>query len=184
MENQAQSSSNNNSNNNHPDDHQPYPHPSTPSMLGARRAAKNAALRQKLQQMALPLAPLVQLSTGEVHPSFPGTLLNFWLLTDAELEALAHFYHQRTPGRYTLHYPCPIARWSSDLPLEEKRRKIGRFIGLRGCQSPPAESHSAAEALPTPLRPRSEDELLDEARRARVAAEEDEVWRRKLPWYY
>jgi len=77
-------------------------------MLGERRAAHSEAFRQKLQQMALPLAPLVQLTTGEVHPAFPGTLLNFWLLTDAQLEELAHFYHQRTPCRYTFHYPCPI----------------------------------------------------------------------------
>jgi hypothetical protein len=76
--------------------------------LGGRRAASNAAFKQKLEQMALPLAPLVQLTTGEIHPAFPGTLLNFWLLTDAELEELAHFYHQRTPCRYTFHYPCPI----------------------------------------------------------------------------
>lgn len=79
-----------------------------PAMLGERRAAHSTAFKKKLEQMALPLAPLVQLTTGEVHPAFPGTLLNFWLLTDAELEALAHFYHQRTPCRYTFHYPCPI----------------------------------------------------------------------------
>ncbi|KAI2629739.1 hypothetical protein GGR54DRAFT_635920 [Hypoxylon sp. NC1633] len=136
--------------------------------LGERRAATNAAFREKLQQMALPLAPLVQLTTGEVHPAFPGTLLNFWLLTDAQLEELAHFYHQRTPCRWTLHYPCPIA-WSSAMPLEEKRRLIGRFIGLRGCE--------------TPLRVKSEDEILEDARQARVA-EDDDAWRRKLPWFH
>ncbi|ORY60175.1 uncharacterized protein BCR38DRAFT_323783, partial [Pseudomassariella vexata] len=106
-----------------------------PPTFSSRRAANDAVFREKLQQMALPLASLVQLSTGEVHPRFPGTLLNFWLLTDAELESLAHFYHQRTPSRWTFHYPCPIT-WSSDLSLEEKRRKIGKFIGLRGCESP------------------------------------------------
>ncbi|KAL7629341.1 hypothetical protein AAE478_000861 [Parahypoxylon ruwenzoriense] len=132
-----------------------------------QRAAKDAAFREKLRQMALPLAPLVQLTTGEIHPAFPGTLLNFWLLTDEELEELAHFYHQRTPCRWTLHYPCPIA-WSSDMPLEEKRRRIGRFIGLRGCE--------------TPLRVKSEEEILEEARAARVS-DEEEIWRRKLPWY-
>ncbi|KAI0508386.1 hypothetical protein F5B22DRAFT_650052 [Xylaria bambusicola] len=137
------------------------------AMLGERRAANNAAFKQKLQQMALPLAPLVQLTTGEVHPAFPGTLLNFWLLTDSQLEELAHFYHQRTPCQYTSQYPSPI-NWSSDMPLEEKRRKIGRFIGLRGCE--------------TPIRLLTEDELMENARRARLA-EEDEMWRRKLPWY-
>ncbi|KAI1176735.1 hypothetical protein F4777DRAFT_239725 [Nemania sp. FL0916] len=137
------------------------------AMLGERRSAINPAFKKKLEQMALPLAPLVQLTTGEIHPAFPGTLLNFWLLTDAELEELAHFYHQRTPCRYTLHYPCPI-NWSSNVSLEEKRRKIGRFIGLRGCESP--------------LRIRTEAELMEEARRARLA-DEEEMWKRKLRWY-
>ncbi|RYP06985.1 hypothetical protein DL764_002808 [Monosporascus ibericus] len=139
------------------------------SILGERRAANNEAFREKLRQMALPLAPLVQLTSGEIHPAFPPTLLNFWLLTDAQLEELAHFYHQRTPCRWTFHYPCPITSWAADMPLEEKRRKIGKFIGLRGCD--------------TPVRIRSEDEILEEARRARIA-EDEEMWRRKLPWYY
>ncbi|KAI1759747.1 hypothetical protein GGR53DRAFT_123346 [Hypoxylon sp. FL1150] len=142
--------------------------PSTrPTLIGHRRAANSAAFQAKLQQMALPLAPLVQLTTGEIHPAFPGTLLNFWLLTDAELEELAHFYHQRTPCQWTFHYPCPIA-WSSDMPLEEKRRRIGRFIGLRGCE--------------TPIRVKSEQELQEEARQARIR-DEEEMWRRKLRWY-
>ncbi|KAI1404689.1 hypothetical protein F4819DRAFT_96509 [Hypoxylon fuscum] len=133
-------------------------------MLGDRRAAKNAAFHEKLRQMALPLAPLVQLTTGEIHPAFPGTLLNFWLLTDAQLEEIAHFYHQRTPCRWTFHYPCPIV-WSSDMPLEEKRRRIGRFIGLRGCE--------------TPIHVKTEEEIMQEARQARLS-EEDEVWKRKM----
>ncbi|KAI4863760.1 hypothetical protein F4820DRAFT_362224 [Hypoxylon rubiginosum] len=142
--------------------------PARPTLIGHRRAAKSSAFQAKLEQMALPLAPLVQLTTGEIHPSFPGTLLNFWLLTDSELEELAHFYHQRTPCQWTFHYPCPIA-WSSDMPLEEKRRRIGRFIGLRGCE--------------TPIRVvRSEQELHEEARAARLR-DEEEIWRRKLRWY-
>ncbi|KAI1501764.1 hypothetical protein F5X99DRAFT_408783 [Biscogniauxia marginata] len=191
MENQAQNNSSSNQQQQQQQQQQPpSPSPSrsmpAPSQLGPRRAAKNAAFREKLRQMALPLAPLAQLTTGAVHPAFPGTLLNFWLLTDGELEELAHYYHQRTPSRYTLHYPCPIASWSSDLPLEEKRRKIGRFIGLRGCQTPPPPPPPPQQQQQQQLRPRSEAELLDEARRARIAAEEeeDEVWRRKLPWYY
>ncbi|OTB08843.1 hypothetical protein M426DRAFT_316868 [Hypoxylon sp. CI-4A] len=135
--------------------------------FSTRRAAKDAAFREKLQQMALPLAPLVQLTTGEIHPAFPGTLLNFWLLTDAQLEELAHFYHQRTPCRWTSHYPCPIT-WPSDMPLEEKRRRIGRFIGLRGCE--------------TPIRVQTEEEIMEEARQARIRDDEDAL-RRKVYWY-
>ncbi|KAI6372270.1 hypothetical protein MCOR25_003787 [Pyricularia grisea] len=141
------------------------PCPAT-TALGQRRAARNPALAQKLEQMALPLAPLVQLTTGQIHPAFPATLLSFWLLTDDELESLASFYHQRTPSHLSRFYPCPVS-WSSDLPLEEKRRKLGKFIGLRGCDSP------------TIILPRSAEELMDEARRnAGAENDDDEALRR------
>ncbi|CAM1507192.1 Fc.00g068330.m01.CDS01 [Cosmosporella sp. VM-42] len=135
--------------------------------FGQRRLAKNPNLLRKLEQMALPLAPLVQLTTGAIHPAFPTTVLNFWLLTDDQLEALAQFYHQKIPCPWTTQYPCPIT-WSSELPLEEKRRKMGKFIGLRGCESP--------------ILLKTEEEIMEDARRARLAAEE-EMYRRKMyPW--
>ncbi|KAJ2905051.1 hypothetical protein MKZ38_006444 [Zalerion maritima] len=136
--------------------------------LGTRRAANSKAFEEKLRQMALPLAPLVQLTTGKVHPSFPSTLVNFWLLTDWELESLAQFYHQRTPSPWMHQYPCPI-EWSIDLSIEEKRRKIGKFIGLRGCD--------------TPVGIKSEEEMGQEARKQRVA-EDNEMMRRKMSHYY
>lgn len=123
---------------------QPPPSPRTPGggnnnhsrivsgFSSARRTkARNEELEKKIAQMALPLAPLVQLTSGTAHPVFPATLLNFWLLTNDQLDELALFYHQRWPCEYTQHYPCPIT-WDDDLTLEEKRRKIGKFIGLRG----------------------------------------------------
>lgn len=132
-----------------------------------RRISRNPELRRKLEQMALHLSPLVQITTGNVHPSFPRTILHYWLLTDAEMEDMAGFYHQRDPSTLTYQYPCPIS-WSSSLPLEEKRRKIGKFIGLRGCESP--------------VRLKTEEEIAEEARQARRGAEE-EMWRRKnYPW--
>lgn len=95
------------------------------------------AFSQKLTQLRLPLAPLVRLTTGTVHPRFPPTLLHFWLLTDAELDSLATFYHQRAPTcAWTTRYPCPVAWPRTGLGIEDKRRKMGRFIGLRGCESP------------------------------------------------
>lgn len=130
-----------------------------------RRLACNPELVRKLEQMALPLSPLVQLTTGTVHQYFPRTVLQFWLLTDTQLEALAHFYHQRTPSPWTLQYPCPI-EWNSNLPLEEKRRMMGRFIGLRGCESP--------SMLKT------EEEI---AREVRLASADEALWRQKMhPW--
>jgi hypothetical protein len=128
--------------------------------------SRNPKLRAKIAQMALPLAPLVRLTTGEIHPAFPETILQYWLLTDSQLEELAHFYHQRTPCEFTQYYPKPIP-WSCNLTLEEKRRRWGRFIGLRGCDTPPVI--------------KTEEEIWEEARRARLV--DDEMWRRKGKWY-
>ncbi|KUJ24047.1 uncharacterized protein LY89DRAFT_776239 [Mollisia scopiformis] len=134
------------------------------------RRANNPLFAAKIQQMALPLAPLVRLTTGEVHPSFPTTLLNFWLLTSEQLGDLAHFYHQRTPSVYTRHYPCPVHQeWRTDATLEEKRRRIGRFIGLRGCESP--------------VEMKSEEEIGKDVRERRWGDEEDEIFKRKMRRY-
>jgi hypothetical protein len=129
-------------------------------------ARKNPELQAKIARMALPLAPLVRLNTGEIHPAFPLTLLNFWLLTSEQLDDLAHFYHQRTPSVYSAHYPCPVV-WGKGLTLEEKRRKIGRFIGLRGCESPT----------------KTEEMIMAEARQRAREEEEQELFRRKTRWY-
>lgn len=132
-----------------------------------RKIAGNPEFAQKLDQMRLNLSPLVQITTGYIHPAFPRTVLQFWLLTDHQLEELAHFYHQRTPSHLTGQYPCPV-NWNSSLPVEDKRRKIGRFIGLRGCESP--------------IWLKTEEEIAEEARLAN-SADEDEMWRRKMsPW--
>ena len=59
--------------------------------------------------------------------------------------------------------------WGRGLTIEEKRRKIGRFIGLRGCESPV----------------KSEEELREEMRRREKEGrdrEEEECWRRKGGW--
>ncbi|KAK4237850.1 origin recognition complex subunit 3 N-terminus-domain-containing protein [Achaetomium macrosporum] len=153
--------------------------------LNARRAARNPAFDAKLSQMALKLAPLVQLTTGAVHPDFPRTLLAFWLLTDDQLDGLAHFYHQRTPCHWTEQYPCPVT-WPPGLSLEEKRRKLGKFIGLRGCDTP-IGALVAGEVVQQLQR--SEEQIREEAeRRARVqgngSGDDVEEVRRKMGWYY
>jgi hypothetical protein len=134
------------------------------------RTKQNAAFQAKIAHLALPLRPLVSITTGRDHTYFPRTLLHYHLLTDAELEELAHFYHQRTPSMWTAHYPKPM-NWKHGLSVDEKRRKFGKFIGLRGCDSPV----------------RTEEELQDELRREarRIwMAEEDEMMRRKRESYY
>lgn len=57
-------------------------------------------------------------------------MLSYWLLTADQLDDIAHFYHQRVRGAWSADYPNPIS-WASDLTLEEKRYRIGQFIGLR-----------------------------------------------------
>lgn len=143
--------------------------------------ARNPALAHKLRQMALPLSPLVQLTTGAVHPAFPTNVLQFWLLTDGQLESLAGFYHQAVPegarpSPWAAQYPCPV-RWRSDAPLEDKRRRMGRFIGLRGCESPVVEH---APALQQPAI-KTEEEIARDARMARLAADEEALRRKTAP---
>jgi len=134
--------------------------------------------------MSLKLAPLVQLTTGLVHPNFPRTLLAFWLLTEDQLDDLAHFYHQRTPCEWTQHYPCPVS-WPPGLTLEEKRRKLGKFIGLRGCDTPIEQlvRDDVAKAME-----RSEEDIERDAaevrRRGGTSSGDDmDEIRRKMGWY-
>lgn len=142
--------------------------------------SRNPALAHKIKQMALPLSPLVQLTTGNVHPDFPATVLHFWLLTDAQLESLASFYHQAKPCPWTTQYPCPI-RWKSDATLEEKRRRMGRFIGLRGCEAPVAAPAPVMMHQQQTLK--TEEEIAREARQAALAADEEALRRKTGPWY-
>jgi len=68
-------------------------------------APKKRALAQKLATLRLPLAPLVPLPSGSPHAAFPRTLLAYHLLTEDELDSIAHYYHQSTPGFWTNQYP-------------------------------------------------------------------------------
>lgn len=73
----------------------------------------NAALTQKIATLQLELAPLLPLPSGPPHPAFPKTLLAFHLLTEDELDSIAHHYHQSTPGPWTQHYPA-LMNWDKD----------------------------------------------------------------------
>ncbi|KAI4262471.1 MAG: hypothetical protein L6R42_002353 [Xanthoria sp. 1 TBL-2021] len=127
--------------------------------------------RRKITHLSTPLAPLLSITSGTIHRSFPPTILHYHLLTSAQLEDLAHHYHQRTPSAASLFYPNPVVgRWNVSSStsrggtagnvggnrgrdvrvlgqmeggggnrlagLEERRRRFGRFMGLRGCESP------------------------------------------------
>ena len=130
------------------------------------RARKEASLlNRRFAHVLRPLAPLLSIETGVAHPRFPRTLLQYYLLTSAELEDLAHFYHQRTASTFSMQYPMPVvSRWHAPadtelvdaeilelseilgMPLDDehmrslrqlksKRHRFGRFLGLQGLES-------------------------------------------------
>ncbi|MCJ1299165.1 hypothetical protein MMC08_001957 [Hypocenomyce scalaris] len=152
-------------------------------------------LARRLQHLLTPLHPLFSITTGTPHPSFPRTLLAYHLLTEAELDSLAHFYHQRTPCEWSASYPASLTpgKWwraeggvsSMDVVarVQRKRRRFGRFVGLRDCESPVVdegmgEGFEGDERGVEEVRRRVDREV----RRKLEKAEEEEVWRRKFGW--
>ncbi|KAK0285780.1 hypothetical protein LTR35_005120 [Friedmanniomyces endolithicus] len=74
---------------------------------------RNSVLAKKIATLELTLAPLVPLPSGPPHPAFPKTLMAFHLLTEAELDSIAHYYHQSTPGPWSEHYPASM-NWDKE----------------------------------------------------------------------
>lgn len=107
-----------------------------------------------LSHLSHPLTPLVSVTTGMAHPLFPQSILAYHLLDSATLDALALYYHQvEPPVEESFEYPVRVPGWVNlatgtgvagnskmktqvIVNLETKRRRFGRFIGLRGCESP------------------------------------------------
>lgn len=75
-------------------------------------------------------------------------------------------------------YPCPVV-WDVGASVEVKRRRLGRFIGLRGCESP-GEGVAEEDRMSAEERER---EVEREIERRRAANEENEMWKRKGMWY-
>ncbi|KXT09498.1 hypothetical protein AC579_8006 [Pseudocercospora musae] len=73
----------------------------------------NTVLAKKIATLQLRLAPLVPLPEGPPHPHFPKTLMAFHLLTEDQLDSIAHYYHQSTPHKYTHHYPATM-NWDKE----------------------------------------------------------------------
>lgn len=131
----------------------------------------STTLRDKLRDLSYPLSPLVQITTGYIHPAFPRMILNYYLLTSDELDSLMEFYHQKGNSEYMYEYPLPVG-WEEGMDLERKRRRFGRFIGLRGCDSPVEESFGDL---------RSFEEKLKAAQELR-ASDELKQWTKLNPW--
>lgn len=79
----------------------------------APKTRRNSALLRKISTLQLRLAPLVPLPSGPSHPAFPKTLMAFHLLTEDELDSIAHYYHQSTPGPWTDRYPSNM-NWDKE----------------------------------------------------------------------
>ena len=111
------------------------------------RPAQSSAFKRAVSHLKTPLVPLISVTSGLPHPAFPTSLLQFHLLTHEKLDELAHFYHQVTPPvPQTFRYPTHIPTWvtvnangkteTREVDLETKRRRWGRFTGLKGCETP------------------------------------------------
>ncbi|KAK0874003.1 hypothetical protein LTS02_000384 [Friedmanniomyces endolithicus] len=91
---------------------------------------RNSMLAKKIATLELTLAPLVPLPSGPPHPAFPKTLMAFHLLTEAELDSIAHYYHQSTPGPWSEHYPASM-NWDKEFlahPAIRQRQQEQDFL--------------------------------------------------------
>jgi hypothetical protein len=109
--------------------------------------AAKSDFKTATSHLQTPLVPLISVTSGLPHPTFPRSILQYHLLTHDQLDELARFYHQVTPPvSETFRYPAMIPAWvnlnkedeegEQVVDLETKRRRWGRFVGLRGCETP------------------------------------------------
>jgi hypothetical protein len=144
---------------------------------------RNPDLALKIEQMRLTIAPIVHVQTGFPAPDFPHTMLSLFLLTENQLDNIAHYYSQSTPSTLTSQYPQtmdwskPFLCHDAELPencrlselerIKVKMRMLARFVGMRGAETPRWEYERQVEIL----RNKIEREI-----------EEEEVLRRKFVW--
>ncbi|KAF2118471.1 hypothetical protein BDV96DRAFT_597292 [Lophiotrema nucula] len=129
-------------------------------------AIRNPELAKKIEQMKLTIAPIVHVMSGHPPPEFPGTILQLFLLTEDQLDTMAHFYSQSTRGPLTYTYPqtmewnrpflrkpnpgemVPEGCWLNDVErLRIKMRMFAKFIGMRGAETPSWEYERHVEVL-------------------------------------
>ncbi|KAL4784682.1 hypothetical protein BJX76DRAFT_326485 [Aspergillus varians] len=149
--------------------------------------------RDTLTLLSRKLWPFVHYPTGRTHPDFPKSLLSFHLLTSQQLDSLALYFDQvYPPNANSFRYPLPVKPWLATNGLVRdlgvgvgvKRRRFGRFIGLRGCESPVRETGEGGTASAAGGGGAGEQESMVEQierdwerRRGVWQAEEDERFR-------
>ncbi|KAF7506940.1 hypothetical protein GJ744_011071 [Endocarpon pusillum] len=176
--------------------HSPLTHTIVPSTHRPQPSQPTLSYSHALSHLSTRLVPLISVTTGLPHPAFPRSLLQYHLLTHTQLDELAVYYHQVVPAvRETDKYPVSIPGWvdrhgeetgaeeeeedggQEKVSLETKRRRWGRFLGLRGCESPVRDAVDLAEVA---RREREMREVLErEWRRGIERRREEEMLRAK-----
>lgn len=80
--------------------------------LSTVQGSRQTIVARRFKHITAPIIPLLSTTTMCAHPSFPRSLLAYHLLSSAELDALAVYYHQSSPKSESWTYPAPVAsRW-------------------------------------------------------------------------
>ena len=142
-------------------------------------SSRNPDLALKISQMRLTIAPIVHVETGLPAPDYPHTMLSLFLLTEAQLDALATYYSQSHMSDLTFQYPTTM-NWqqpfldkseslAEDCKLDDlerlkvKMRMFARFIGMRGAETPGWEYERQVEILGNKVRRSVRAEAEEEA---------------------
>lgn len=138
-------------------------------------ANRNPQLKDKISQMRLTIAPIVHVESGLPPPHFPSTMLQLFLLTEDQLDSMAHYYSQITPTCFTHMYPQTM-NWNKPLlakcersepenlrlsdyeRLKIKMRMFARFIGMKGAETPGWEHERQIEVIKAKIDRCIEDE--------------------------
>lgn len=104
---------------------------------------KTLELETRIANLQLSLHPLVPLPVGDPHPAFPRTLLAYHLLTEEELDDIAHHYHQSTPSVWTHQYPATM-NWDKEWLNASKQRRRSSLVSLSRRQSQSTEKSQEA----------------------------------------
>jgi hypothetical protein len=103
-------------------------------------------LHQQFRHLYSILMPLVSATTGYPHPDFPRDNFAYHLLTSEQLDRLASHYHQNIVDyRRRPYYPKQVPSCVGNVDVATKRRRFGRFIGLKDCESPVDNRKSVME---------------------------------------
>ncbi|ERF72241.1 hypothetical protein EPUS_02128 [Endocarpon pusillum Z07020] len=90
----------------------PLTHTISPSNHRPQPTQPTLTYSHALSHLSTCLIPLISVTTGLPHPTFPRSLLQYHLLTHAQLDELAVYYHQVVPAvRETDKYPVSIPGW-------------------------------------------------------------------------